>query len=102
LVLTLVGMSKEEYARGPFWAMLPRAPGARPLVLGVADRTEPQDYPKFCAKHGAFFQFFLLNDDAVAACNAAHIKLTPLGAIDYDDLMDRPSVLLDTGSPRPI
>lgn len=101
MVLTLVGMSQEEYFRGPFWVTLPRDQRTRHLVLGVGDRTEPQDYPRFCAKYGTSFQFLLLNDDAVTACNAAQIRLTPLGQIDYDDLMDRPSVLLDTGRPRP-
>jgi hypothetical protein len=93
VVLTLVGMSQEEYFRGPFWATLPRAAGVRPLILGIADRSEPQDYQKFSAKHGAFYQFLLLNEDAVMACNAAQIKLIPLDSIDYGALIDKPTLL---------
>jgi hypothetical protein len=92
LVLTLVGMSREEYFRGPFWVTLSRASGANPLILSVGERS--RDHAKLGTKHGEFFQFLLLNEDAVMACNAAQIKLSPLGSIAYDDLIDEPSVLL--------
>ena len=92
MVLTLVGISREEYFHGPFWVTLSRASGARPLILSVGERS--RDHARFCAKHGEFFQFLLLNEDAVMACNAAQIKLSPLGLIAYDDLTDEPSVLL--------
>jgi hypothetical protein len=85
---------QDEYFRGPFWVSLPHSPGARPVILGVSDRAERSDYVKLCTKHGEYYQFFLLNEDAINICNAASITLKILGLIEYDDLTAEPSVLL--------
>ena len=94
---TVAGMTQQdEYFRGPFWVSLPHSPGARPVILGVSDRS---DYAKLCTKYGEYYQFFLLNEDAINICNAASITLKILGLIEYDDLTGEPSVLLGT---RPV
>ena len=98
---TVAGMTQQdEYFRGPFWVSLPHSPGARPVILGVSDRNaERSDYAKLCTKYGEYYQFFLLNEDAINRCNAASIRLKILGSIEYDDLTGEPSVLLGT---RPV
>jgi len=70
------------------------------MLLGVSDRNaERSDYAKLCTKYGEYYQFFLLNEDAINICNAASITLKILGLIEYDDLTGEPSVLLGT---RPV
>ena len=96
MIWTVAGVTEHEYIRGgPFWVSLPHAPGAHPIILGISDRDdERSDHAKFCAKYGEHHQFFLLNDDAIEACNAASIKLKILGSTEYDDLRGEPTVLL--------
>ena len=98
---TVAGMTQQdEYFPGPFWVSLPHSPGARPIILGVSDRDdERSDYARLCTKYGQYYQFFLLNEDAIKRCNAGSIKLKILGSIEYDDLTGEPSVLLGT---RPV
>ncbi|MGB9072508.1 MAG: hypothetical protein WCC22_07525 [Terriglobales bacterium] len=97
MIFTLAGMSQKEYFRGPFWATLPRASGSRPMILGISGGVdEKPEYKNLCAKHGEFFQFFLLNEDALKACTQAGIKLTLLGPIDDGALTVKPSLLLGT------
>jgi hypothetical protein len=93
---TVAGVTEHEYiGGGPFWVSLPRAPGARPIILGISDRDdERSDYAKLCATYGRHYQFFLLNADAIERCDAAGIKLKILGYMEYDHLTGEPTVLL--------
>jgi hypothetical protein len=95
MIWAVAGMTQQEYSRGPFWATLPRSAGARPVILGISDKMDERpDYRKLSTKFGEYYQFFLLNEDAVRACKAANVALKILGAIEYDDLTAEPSVLL--------
>ena len=95
MVWTLAGMSEREYARGPFWAFLPRVPGSRRTILGIENSMDERaDYAMLSARHGNHYQFLLLNDDALAACQVANIALSILGSFNDADLSGRPSALL--------
>jgi hypothetical protein len=95
MMCIVAGMTEREYMRGPFWATLRRLPNNRPVVLGVSDRPdEKPDYEMLSSKFGQEYQFFLLNNDAVKACDASGVKLRVLGSIEHKELSIRPTVLL--------
>jgi hypothetical protein len=83
---TVAGVTEEEFAEGSFWATLGFLPGSQPVVLSISELLEPIDYDMCSARFGVHFQFFVLNPDAVRACEASGIKLRVLGSIEFQEL----------------
>jgi len=98
---TVAGLTQQDYLSGlPFWMELPQPSPYNALILGVSHPTEPTDHQALCKRFGDFFQFVLLNDDAVKACEAAGLTLHVLGTVEEAELQGRPSTLLMAKSMR--
>ena len=87
-------MTQQEYCQYPVWLPLIQTPQMNSIVLGISPgHDERPDYEMLCQRFGEYFQFLLLNDEAINAFSAIGTNLRVLGTIANDELRVKPSVL---------